>query len=564
MTASQDDGSAGEDRHVTTMVGRRPKPGREAEFEEFVTGIVEEASRFPGNRGARVYRPRGNDEQWRVMFVFDSREDLHRWEESEERRRWYQRSLELALEEPITTDITGTSQERPLGRALIPFDRFVRTSVSGTSLLVLGTILALLLANSPLSAAYSGFFETELTIGTEGFGITETLSEWINEALMALFFFLVGLEIKREVLVGELSSLRRAALPAFAALGGMLVPALIYLAFNFGADSGGADGWGIPMATDIAFALGVLYLLGDRVPASLRAFLAALAIADDIGAVLVIALFYTQEIHLSALLVAAGLLAALALAGVGGINYPLFYASGGVLVWLAVFESGIHATIAGVLVAATIPARSWINASEFLSRSRRLLDDFEDSCGQSQSVLSNATQQSAIEEIRSMGQQAQTPMQGFQSRLNRWVAFFVLPLFALANAGLALSGIAQTLTNPPALAAASGIFFGLLIGKPAGITLFTYLAVRSGLAELPAEVGWRHIAGVGLLGGIGFTMSLFIAGLAFGGEGTLSEAARVGIFAGSLAAGAMGFVVLRLSGGGSGRTEAQVQREVRD
>ena len=540
--------SGGTGGPVTRLVSRTPRPGREDEFGRFVEGIVEETSRFPGHRGAQIFRPHGNDTEWRVMFAFDTEEDLRRWEASEQRRRWYEAGEELALEEPAFSDVTGTSQERPLARALIPFDRFVRTSVSGTALLLVGTALALLFANSPLAGLYSDFFEAELTIGTEAFGLTEPIREWINEALMAFFFFLVGLEIKRELLVGELSTVRKASLPAIAALGGMLVPAGIYLAFNSGLVSNGVsegvDGWGIPMATDIAFALAVLYLLGDRVPSNLRTFLAALAIADDVGAVLVIAIFYTAEIHLTALLIAAGLVAVLAIAGRGGTNYPLFYAGGGILVWLAVFESGVHATIAGVLVAATVPARSWINASEFLSRSRQALEEFEDSFDEGDSVLSNARQQAAIEQMRKTGQQAETPMQNLQNHLDRWVAFVVLPVFALANAGLVLSGLIETFTSRAALSAASGIFFGLLVGKPIGITLFTYLAVKLGVSDLPAGVRWPHVAGVGLLGGIGFTVSLFITGLAFGEGSLLAEAARVGIFAGSLVAGTAGLSVL--------------------
>jgi NhaA family Na+:H+ antiporter len=274
----------------------------------------------------------------------------------------------------------------------------------------------------------------------------------------------------------------------------------------------------------------------------LRTFLVALAIADDIGAVLVIALFYTEAISWPALVVAAGLLLALALAGRGGVNYPLFYVFGGVLVWLAMFESGMHATVAGVLAAMTVPARSWVNASAFLSRARALLVDFERSCGGARSVLGNARQQAAIEGLRVMGSRAETPMQILQSRLERWVAFLILPLFALANAAVDLSGVLEVLASPVTL----GVALGLLVGKPVGITLCTYLAVRLGLTDLPSGVGWPHVAGVGLLGGIGFTMSLFITGLAFEG-GELAEAAKVGIFAASLTAGLAGWALLRFA-----------------
>ena len=531
------------DGPVTVSITRRPEPGREAEFEGFVQGIVQAASRFPGHQEARVYRPWGNDDEWRVLVTFASRADLRRWEASDERRRWYEQGAEVSRDEPRAADVTGTAQERPLGRALIPFHRFVRTSVSSSGLLLLGTALALLWVNSPLAGAYAGLFGAELRLGVGPFELAEPLLGWINDALMALFFFTVGLEIKRELLVGELASFRRAALPVVAALGGMVFPALFYLAFNRG--GAGANGWGVPMATDIAFALGVLLLLDERVPAALRTFLVALAIADDLGAVLVIAVFYTGELHWGALAVAAVLLVVMAAAARGGVNYPLFYALTGVLVWLAVFESGLHATVAGVLVALTVPARSWINPGEFLGRSRRVLDDFADACGDAPTVLSNRRQQAAAEELRALSAQAETPLQFLGSRLDPWVSFAILPLFALANAGVPLASVAGALASPVAL----GVFFGLVVGKPLGITLFTWLAVRSGLSTLPPGVGWRHVVGAGALGGVGFTMSLFITGLAFGG-GAEADVARIGIFTGSLVAGLAGWAVLRAAGPG--------------
>lgn len=534
---------------MTSVVVLRPDPEREGDarkIKEFIDDITGMAAEFPGHMDTTVFRPRGNDDAWRLMMTFDSPENLRRWENSRERQRFYERADGLIDDVPEHQDVTGTAQELPLARALIPFDRFVRTSVSGSALLLLGAGAALVWVNSPLSGAHSGIFGAEVTVGAGPVEISEPLLAWINEALMALFFFLMGLEIKRELLVGAISSVRQAALPAIAALGGMLAPALIYLTLNSG--EAGADGWGIPMATDIAFAIGVLVLLGDRVPASLRTFLVALAIADDIGAVLVIALFYTPEIDWTALAVAAGLVAALALAGKGGISYPLFYVSGGVLVWLALFESGVHATVAGVLVAMTVPARAWLNPSQFLSRASELLDDFRrsgsDAGDESPSVLGNARQQAAIEGLREAGARAETPMQVLESRLERWVVFVILPLFALANAAVDLSGVLEALGSPVTL----GVALGLLVGKPVGITLSSYLAVRLGLAELPAGVGWVHVAGVGVLAGIGFTMSLFITGLAFGGA--LAASSKIGIFAASLVAGAAGWAILRFSAPG--------------
>ncbi len=411
-------------------------------------------------------------------------------------------------------------------------------------MLLVCTAFALAWANSPWAASYHHIWELEVAIDAGPLAFRSTLHHLINDGLMAVFFFLVGLEIKREVLIGELASLRQAALPAAAALGGMVVPAAIYAALNSGGS--GSAGWGIPMATDIAFALGVLALLGDRVPAGLKVFLAALAIVDDIGAVLVIALFYTAGVNWAALGIAGALLLLAAGANAAGVRRPSAYALIGVALWAAVLVSGVHATVAGVLLAMAIPSRTRINEDEFLLGARQSVDAFEHACGPETTVLTNREQQEALLTLETLCEQAQAPLQVTERRLHGIVAFFIMPLFALANAGVRLSGgeLATALSSP----VTHGVLLGLLLGKPLGITVFSWAAVRMGVASLPSRVTWRMIHGAAWLGGIGFTMSLFIAGLAFPGMPDLLAAAKLGILAASLAAGICGWSLLRRVG----------------
>ena len=428
----------------------------------------------------------------------------------------------------------------PFQRILSPFARFAHTESSGGIVLIAATLVAIGWANSPWAASYHHLWETPVTVGAGAYALTYPLHHWINDGLMAVFFFLVGLEIKREFLVGELASFRRASLPIAAALGGMVVPALIYAALNVGGR--GEAGWGIPMATDIAFALGVLALLGPRIPLALKVFLAALAIVDDLGAVLVIAVFYTEQLSWAALGIGLALLAGLAVANRMQARSPLIYTVVGVFVWLAFLKSGVHATVAGVLVAMTIPARTRIDTAEFLSRGRRILDYFDAAGEEGSSVLTNRSQQAAVQEMENACEAAQSPLQRIEYELHHWVAFGIIPLFALANAGVHLGGnLGAAFGERVTL----GIILGLMIGKPIGITLFAWLAVRLRLADLPSATTWRAIRGVSLLGGIGFTMSLFIAGLAFPGVPELNEDAKIGIFVASLVAGVAGFLVLR-------------------
>jgi Na+:H+ antiporter, NhaA family len=420
---------------------------------------------------------------------------------------------------------------------------FIHDEAFGGILLLLCALAALIWANSPWGATYDALWSTELTLGTVQYHLTESLRHWVNDGLMAIFFFVVGLEIKREVLVGELASPRRAALPAIAALGGVLVPAGLYLLLNRG--TVGGAGWGIPMATDIAFALGVLALLGDRIPLGLTVFLTALAIVDDIAAVLVIAVFYTAQVHWEALGLAAVILVGLIAANRLGFRRPVIYAILGLALWVSVFESGVHATVAGVLLAFTIPANTRIDPRAFLARSRALLHAFEragatDDSGAS--ILTNGARQEVLSELEDAVEGAGAPLQRMEHVLHPWVAFAIVPLFALANAGVRIEGDpGAAFGNRVTL----GVVLGLVLGKQLGVTLAAWLAVRSGVTDLPEGVGWRHIYGAGWLAGIGFTMSLFVADLAFAAsEGGLLTAAKLGILAASLIAGVGGWLLL--------------------
>lgn len=444
-----------------------------------------------------------------------------------------------------------TIEPTRIERFVRPFQRFIAAETSGGVILLVCTVIALLWANSAWAASYFHLWEMPISLSINGAAFTLSLHHFINDGLMAVFFFLVGLEIKREVMVGELSSLKAAALPIAAALGGMVVPATLYTLLNYGGDGG--RGWGIPMATDIAFALGMLALLGRGAPLGLKVFLAALAIADDLGAVLVIALFYSAELSWLHLELAAGMLALLALANWLGVRRPLVYLLLGIVLWWAVLRSGVHATIAGVLAAMMIPARTRIDSAAFLQGGREILNGFERAGFEGEGVLTNQGQQDAIQALVRAAELAETPLQRLERGLHGWVAFGIIPLFALANAGVSLQGFGlESLAQPVTL----GVVLGLVFGKPLGITLASWLAVRTGVGALPEGVSWRALHAVSWLAGIGFTMSLFIAGLAFG-EPQQLDAAKVGVLAASALAALAGGLLLRGSGArgrGSGET----------
>jgi len=426
----------------------------------------------------------------------------------------------------------------PIERLVGPFQQFAELEAFGGILLISCTVIALAWANSPWAASYDHLWHAKLTFGFANKTFAEPLHFWINDGLMAMFFLLVGLEIKRETLAGELASFKKAALPAAAALGGMLVPAAIYALINRGGP--GASGWGIPMATDIAFALGIVALLGNRVSTPLRIFLAALAIADDIGAVLVIAFFYTETISAVHLVIAGLFLLALIALNRAGARHPLAYAILGIGLWVAFLNSGIHATVAGVLFAMTIPARRRIDSRAFLAQSEEILGEFRRAEEGEDSIDASAKKSSALHLLARDCERAESPMLRFEHALAPWVSYVIMPVFALANAGVAVGpGIGKKLVDPISL----GIICGLVLGKPLGIVGFSWLSNRSGLAALPVGANWRQIDGIGELAGIGFTMSLFIADLAFGSTSML-EIAKVGILAGSIISGVAGAIIL--------------------
>ena len=419
-----------------------------------------------------------------------------------------------------------------------PFQYFARTGATSGVLLLVATAAALIWANSPWYASYEAIWDSPVALSAAGEFLELSLLSWINDGLMAAFFLLVGLEIKRELLVGELASIRQATLPIAAAIGGMLVPALVYLAVNPSRPE--AAGWGIPMATDIAFALGVLMLLGPRIPIGLKVFLTALAIVDDMGAVVVIALFYSDSLHLVPLAIAAGCVLLLVVLNASRIRRLLPFLVVGIVLWFALHESGIHATIAGVVLALTIPVRTRINAEEFSSQARGLLAEFDKAETGDLLVITSKGQQEAIHALERASEGVQAPLLRLEHGLQPLVQYGIMPLFAFANAGVRLAGADASPLAPVTL----GVFLGLVIGKPLGITLFAWLAVRLRLAALPAETTWRALHGVAWLGGIGFTMSLFIAAQAFGETSHLFPA-KVGILLGSTIAGTVGAILLR-------------------
>jgi Na+/H+ antiporter NhaA len=430
--------------------------------------------------------------------------------------------------------------ERAFNRVLTPFEEFIHRQTTSGLLLMGMAIVAIFLANGFLAEAYLHFMHTPVNISIGNWGVNMSLHHWVNDGLMALFFFVVGLELKREIMVGELSDMRQAALPIIAAIGGMIVPALIYLAFNHEADT--ARGWGIPMATDIAFAVGALVLLAGRVPKALITFLVALAIADDLGAVLVIALFYTQELGLNWLIASMALLAVLLMFNFAGIRKVMPYFVVAILLWYALLQSGVHATLAGVLGAFTVPARSKYDPSLFVERIKVQLERFIANRQQDDTLMTNEKLYSVVQNLEESVQGVQTPLQRLEHIWHLPVAFIVIPIFALFNAGIPLqfSSLGDTFNHPVML----GVTFGLLFGKFIGITGACLLALRLGVGQLPSGTRFSQIAAVSVLGGIGFTMSIFISELGFANQPEYLLMAKTGVLVASVLAGLLGFVWL--------------------
>ena len=422
--------------------------------------------------------------------------------------------------------------------AVAPILAVFKTQARGGVILVLSALAALVWANSPAGEVYDHLLHTDVAIRIGAHALSLPISHWINDGLMSLFFFVVGLEIKREVLSGELSSPRQAALPIAAAIGGVVLPALLYWVVNQGTPT--AAGWGIPMATDIAFALGVLALLGARVPLWMVVFLTALAIVDDLMSVLVIAAFYTPVIHVDALMVAFGAWAFVLVMNLRDVRSAALYLVCGGVMWLAMHESGVHATIAGVLMGLSVPASPRMDRRRFIDAVGNGLRHFR-RVGQGEKVEQRVLD-AALHSIHHAASAIQPPSHRLEHALHGPVAYVILPIFALANAGVAVSvsdAVAAATTT-----CASGVVLGLLIGKPLGIWGASWIAVKLGVADLPNGARWSQLFGAAILGGIGFTMSLFVTGLAFK-DPTHITPAKIGILGGSMVAAVVGLLVLR-------------------
>ena len=422
---------------------------------------------------------------------------------------------------------------------LTPFQKFVRIESFSGMLLFGATVLALILANSPLAERFHSIWQYKLGVSTSGFELVKPMILWINDGLMAIFFFLIGLEIKRELLIGELNSVKKASFPLFAAIGGMVVPVLIFLFLNKNPESSNA--WGIPMATDIAFSLAILTLLGKRVPLGLKVFLTAFAIVDDLGAVLVIAVFYSESIKWSLIGIALLLLAILFFLSYRRIHAKALILAFGIVIWYLFLKAGIHPTIAGVLLAFTVPIRQRISVDTYYEKLCEIVEDIKEA-GNVKTPLLTKNQIEGIDDLEDWTEKVQSPLQQLEHRLHNWVAYLIMPLFAFSNAGVSFQGDVKLDTFLGGV-----IVLSLVVGKLLGITFFSWLGIKLKLAELPEGVNFMQIVGTALLAGVGFTMSIFVANLAFFGNELLLDSAKAGILAGSLIAGVSGYLVLRLN-----------------
>ncbi len=449
----------------------------------------------------------------------------------------------MTQDAPDNTRATWLNSDRTLPKRFVrPVLRFTRVEAAGGIVLLVAAIAALLWANAPFGESYARFWDTHVNIEIgDLIHIDESLKDLVNDGLMAIFFFVVGLEIKREIVVGEFRDPKRAALPAIAALGGMIVPALVFTAFVAGDSGEAARGWGIPMATDIAFSVGVISLLGRRVSVGAKLFLLALAIADDIGAIAVIAVFYTTDLASGWLLTGVATLILIYGANRAGVRSMIFYVVAGIAAWFFVFESGVHATLAGVALGFLTPAAAWYSDEEYFDRAEWIL---------SQREMDEASPRSAerIDEhafdLANVSRESVPPLSRLDHALHPWSSFFIVPIFALANAGVRFADIdfGAAVTSSVSL----GVGFGLVVGKIVGISGATWLALRFNLGKMPSRTGWPQIFGLSALAGIGFTVSLFITELAFT-ESLLTERAKIGVFLGSTVAGLIGYLLLRHS-----------------
>jgi len=433
---------------------------------------------------------------------------------------------------------TWATSERFVPKTFIrPFVRFSQIEASSGMVLLLAAVAALIWANSPWSETYFSLLEEHLSIELFAFHLDESVLHLINDGLMAVFFFVVGLEIKRELVLGDLRDPKAAALPVLAAVGGMALPALIYFAFNAG--TAASHGWGIPMATDIAFAIGVVALLGSRVPPGAKLFLLAVAIADDIGAIVVIALFYTADLKAGYLAASIVALIIVWIAGRVNVRAMSFYLPMALVVWYLTLESGVHATLAGVALAFLTPANPLYQAREFDQRARAILDEYPIEDDTDPHAQEHADHEALV--LSEIATESVAPLNRMEHRLVVWSSFVIVPIFALANAGVDFRAVSigAALTSDIAL----GVAAGLVLGKIVGITAASYAAVQLRLGKLPPGTSWSHVVGLSAVAGIGFTVSLFVAGLAFA-DPQFTDLAKVGIFSGSLVAGIIGTIIL--------------------
>ncbi len=417
--------------------------------------------------------------------------------------------------------------------------KFIKIESFGGILLFTATILALLLSNLPFYESYNSIWNYKVGITSEHFKLVKPIILWINDGLMAIFFFLIGLEIKREVLIGELNSFKKASLPIFAAVGGMILPLILYLFINQNPET--AHGWGISMATDIAFTLAILKLLGNKVPLGLKIFLTAFAIIDDLGAILIIAIFYTHEIGWSLLIISGGLLLLLYALAYLKIHSKILFVTIGLAVWVMFLKAGIHPTIAGILLAFAIPIRQKITEYKYVNSIKEISDKIVNISNTDKLPILTKTQIEEIDNLEDLTSKVQSPLQRLEHKLHNYVAFFIMPIFALANAGIHFSSD-LTMDLSLVMTVAVSLFFG----KTIGVFLFTYLSVKIGIASLPENINFKLIFGAAILSGIGFTMSLFIGGLAFTDNLIYLNSAKVGIILASVLSGIIGFIAIKM------------------
>ncbi|WP_458628848.1 Na+/H+ antiporter NhaA [Winogradskyella sp. PC D3.3] len=420
---------------------------------------------------------------------------------------------------------------------LTPFQKFVKIESFSGILLLLTTITALVWANSSYGDIYREIWQYDIGIVTQSFEFKKPLILWINDGLMAIFFFLIGLEIKRELLIGELNSPKKIAFPLVGALGGMLVPVIFFLVLNQNPET--TRGWGIPMATDIAFSLAILNVLGKRVPLGLKVFLTAFAIVDDIGAVLVIAIFYSGSINISLLLVAIAMLVVLYVLSYKGIYSKFLMFFFGIIIWFLFLKAGIHPTVAGILLAFSVPIRQKIDTATFLEQLENVYKDIKDASVLKKPILSTEQIQH-MDDLEDWSSKFQSPLQHLEHNLHGWVAYFIIPIFALANAGVLISG-----SENLEFALVTNIVICLVLGKGIGISLIVFLAKKIKLIEVPDDITFKHIIGVSFIAGIGFTMAIFIASLAFASIPEFVDSAKIGILIGSFISAIIGYVILR-------------------